>query len=307
MDHASSQKKALDRPLLQLTFDLECWDEGDWLQPYLRSAIDAQTTDADIIRELLPLLAKNDAHATFFVTQRFVDRHPEAVRSIAAQGHEIGTHGPAHVRLGLQSPEGFRQDLHRLHASLDALGIPTPKGYRAPHFSLNTATNWVLAILAEEGYLYDSSQFSAVGVEYGSSSTPNHTYSIPLSGGTLYEVPIPGIPLGVFRLPFAGGIYFRLLPGWLFLRLHLLLARWQTPHVYLHPHELSSITPQLTTGPKLRRFLKYFAVDKGFSRLLRLTKTFRCVPISATLFSHASPYFSWWTGHTTSSTHRSAS
>lgn len=286
MDHVSPRKKdTLISLTCLLTFDLECWDEGDWLQPYLDSAqISEPTSDVAITEELLTLLRQANASATFFVTKRYVDRYPNIVKRIHEQGYEIGTHGPKHLRLEQQDPEQFRRDLRDHHERLHALGISHPIGYRAPHFSLHSATAWILPILVEEGYKYDSSQFAALSVEYGSARTPNTPHTISTSAGPLVEIPIPGLPIGSFRLPFAGGLYFRLLPGFVFRPMLWLLARTQQPHIYLHPHELSNKTPRLTRGPILRRYLKYFAVNSAFSKLHRLTRDFHFDSISATLF-----------------------
>src|SRR5262249_14453549 len=42
--------------------------------------------------KLLDILRKEQVHATFFVVGKMVDRHPELVRLIAADGHEVANH-----------------------------------------------------------------------------------------------------------------------------------------------------------------------------------------------------------------------
>lgn len=46
---------------------------------------------------LLDLLAEHDAHATFFVLGAAMERAPELVERMRAEGHELGAHGEAHV------------------------------------------------------------------------------------------------------------------------------------------------------------------------------------------------------------------
>ena len=124
-----------------LTFDLECWDEGDWLQPHLASAPVADpASDRAITERLMALLEAANATATFFVTTRFLERYPETVEALHAAGHEIGTHGPRHLRLQRQEPAAFRTDVREQKRRLAALGGIVPAGYRAPHFSLEART-----------------------------------------------------------------------------------------------------------------------------------------------------------------------
>ncbi|MFE9691588.1 bifunctional polysaccharide deacetylase/glycosyltransferase family 2 protein [Micromonospora sp. NPDC005806] len=50
--------------------------------------------------QILDVLRRHHAHATFFVVGARVDEHPELVRRILAEGHEIGSHTFTHVDLG---------------------------------------------------------------------------------------------------------------------------------------------------------------------------------------------------------------
>lgn len=66
--------------------------------------------------KVLDLLAQYDARATFFLVGEQVERHPDLVRRIAAEGHAIGNHTYSHVRcreleLSALSAEIERTDL----------------------------------------------------------------------------------------------------------------------------------------------------------------------------------------------------
>ncbi|SBT50606.1 bifunctional polysaccharide deacetylase/glycosyltransferase family 2 protein [Micromonospora auratinigra] len=50
--------------------------------------------------QILDVLRRHHAHATFFVVGARVDEHPELVRRILAEGHEIGSHTFTHADLG---------------------------------------------------------------------------------------------------------------------------------------------------------------------------------------------------------------
>jgi peptidoglycan/xylan/chitin deacetylase (PgdA/CDA1 family) len=104
-------------------------------------------------RGLERVLAELDVRATFYVPGITARRHPDAIRSIAAHGHEIGHHGHLH-----RSPHGLSADEQRREieeglAALATLGIE-PRGYRAPAWELTELT---LGLLAEHGFAYDSS------------------------------------------------------------------------------------------------------------------------------------------------------
>ncbi|MER7888810.1 bifunctional polysaccharide deacetylase/glycosyltransferase family 2 protein [Micromonospora sp. NPDC094482] len=59
--------------------------------------------------QVLDALRRHHAHATFFVVGARVNEHPELVRRILAEGHEIGSHTFTHADLASQP--GWRRDL----------------------------------------------------------------------------------------------------------------------------------------------------------------------------------------------------
>ncbi|MGW3784788.1 bifunctional polysaccharide deacetylase/glycosyltransferase family 2 protein [Micromonospora chokoriensis] len=59
--------------------------------------------------QILDVLRRHGAHATFFVVGARVNEHPEIVRRILAEGHEIGSHTFTHADLATVSP--WRRDL----------------------------------------------------------------------------------------------------------------------------------------------------------------------------------------------------
>jgi len=77
---------------LLLTFDVE---EFDW--PLERGRELALETQLDLCEQglqlLLPLLARHQACATFFVTGVFAEARPAVLRELVAAGHEIPAHG----------------------------------------------------------------------------------------------------------------------------------------------------------------------------------------------------------------------
>jgi polysaccharide deacetylase family protein (PEP-CTERM system associated) len=88
---------------------------------------------------LLEIFAETGVKATFFVLGWVAERHPGLVRRIAAQGHEVASHGFAHRLVYDLTPAMFRDDVRRSKAcSKTAAGRPV-EGYRAPSYSVTPA------------------------------------------------------------------------------------------------------------------------------------------------------------------------
>jgi hypothetical protein len=106
---------------------------------------------------LLELFDDHGIRSTFFVIGKDL-RDPAKVarlRSVVAEGHEIGNHSTTHPRYFKRlSPSKKREEIETCHKlAEDRLGV-SPRGFRAPAYSISGDT---LEILTELGYLYDSS------------------------------------------------------------------------------------------------------------------------------------------------------
>jgi uncharacterized protein (TIRG00374 family) len=100
---------------------------------------------------VLDALRDSGARATFFVLGRNVEEHPELVRRISDEGHEIASHGYDHSLLTFASPGDVEQQLERTERSLArALGEPPrTRLFRAPHGFRNP---FVGRVTARRGY-----------------------------------------------------------------------------------------------------------------------------------------------------------
>jgi len=100
---------------------------------------------------LLGLLDQRRVRGTFFILGWVALRYPGVVRRIAAQGHEIASHGHWHRRVTTLTPQEFRADIRESKAALeDTSGLPC-LGFRAPSFSIVPGWEWAFDILLEEG------------------------------------------------------------------------------------------------------------------------------------------------------------
>ena len=262
-----------------LTVDVEDYFHVSALAPQIgRDTWDARESRVERnTQRLLDLFSDFGVRGTFFVLGWVAERHPQLVRDIAAQGHEIACHGFSHRLVYEQSQEEFRQETLRSKKLLeDAVGRAV-LGYRAASYSIVRRSLWALDTLAEAGFAYDSSIFPVRHDRYGIPDAERmpHRLATP-EGRSIVEWPLAAAPILGFRLPVAGGGYFRLLP--------YALSRWGLSSInrregqpfifYLHPWEIDPDQPRVRAS-WLSRFRHYTNLDKCEARLRRLLREFR--------------------------------
>jgi len=81
---------------------------------------------------VLDLLARHDAHATFFTLAQNVNRHPEIIRRMVAEGHEVAIHGELHLPLLLLPPPLIRREIERSASAVKRAADVTAAHYRPP-------------------------------------------------------------------------------------------------------------------------------------------------------------------------------
>jgi polysaccharide deacetylase family protein (PEP-CTERM system associated) len=237
---------------------------------------------------ILELLAQYGQTATFFVLGWVAEREPALVRMITDAGHELACHSHLHRRVFTLAPREFRDDLSRAKAAIEDAGGRQILGYRAPTFSIGRESLWALEILAEEGFVYDSSIFPIRHDLYGMPDAPRFAYKIGLSNRmSIIEVPPSTVRLFGANLGVAGGGYLRHLPmaytRWGMRRLH---QEKQPANVYFHPWEIDREQPRIeaplksrlrhyrglkNTEPRLRRLL----AEGGFERIIDYVRRFQ--------------------------------
>lgn len=214
-------------------------DVEDWAQSTLDTEMPISDRAGPNLERVLDVLAEENAKATCFVLGKFADKFPACVRRIAAEGHEVASHGYGHVDVFRLSPTQFREDVRRSKGQLEALtGLPV-KGYRAPDFSIMKESLWALDILAEEGFVYDASINPAVLARFGVRDFPAQPVRLELGAGrSLVELPVATLRVLGKRFPVAGGGYHRLLP-FPFIRwaLEKAVLAGEVFMAYCHPYE----------------------------------------------------------------------
>jgi len=226
--------------------------------------------------KLLDLFDEYQIKATFFVLGWVAERAGKLILEIAARGHEIACHGYSHQLVYNQSPEEFRQETVRAKSILEDIIQQPVRGYRAASYSITRRSLWALDILVEAGFDYDSSIFPIRHDRYGIPDSPEFPYTIDTpAGNKLVEFPLSTAKLLKYRLPVAGGGYFRLYPYWLSRAGLRQINSRQKPFIfYLHPWEVDPEQPRISAN-WFSRFRHYNNLDKCESRLHRLASDFR--------------------------------
>ncbi|HEV3139783.1 MAG TPA: DUF3473 domain-containing protein [Vicinamibacterales bacterium] len=232
-----------------LTFDVEDWNQlVEWkltgTMPECSSLVVGLTHD------ILETLSRHNVRATFFVLAHVARAFPALVRDIHAASHEVGSHGWSHRLVYRQTRDEFASETRDAKALIeDVIGAPIA-GYRAAEFSITDASRWALDVLAETGFMYDSSIFPIAGRRYGIPDAPLAAHRVrTASGAEITELPMTVVEWGSRRLPVGGGGYFRLLP---YAATRAAIARVNAsgrPAVlYFHPYEFSEarLSPRVT-------------------------------------------------------------
>ena len=259
-----------------LTIDLEEWfcvsnfagtiRQEDW--PSMESRIERSTNS------LLELLGSRGTKATFFVLGWVAERHPEMIRSIAGEGHELASHGYGHQLVYDLTPEAFREDLSKSLAIIEEISGVRCKGYRAPSFSIRQDMDWFWQILAEFGISYDSSIYPVSHDRYGDPYAPRFPFEVDVQGSALLEIPLSTISQFGKNLPVAGGGYLRLYPTWLTTwAIRRIQKEGHPAVVYLHPWEIDPEQPRPQVS-KAKLFRHRVGIRSMRSKLDRLLNEF---------------------------------
>ncbi len=262
-----------------LQIDVEEWFQ-DVAMPRWKSF---QSRVVEQVERVLTILKDHRQTATFFVLGYVADRFPELVMKIKEEGHEVASHGYTHTPLTRLTPHDFEEELSRSIEILKNLTGQDVWGFRAPQFTLVEETAWVVDMLKNHGFRYDSSVFPVKTRLYGVPDAPRNPYRISSSDikrddptSNLLEFPpsvyrVPGIGTNV---PVAGGFYLRLLPYSLIARALQKINASGLPAVcYLHPWELDSAQPKSAD----LRWYHYYGLRAAEAKFRKLLRDFRFI------------------------------
>lgn len=270
-------------------------DVEDWFQvENLSAAVGRDTWDVRPLRveqnmdRMLALLAATGVRCTCFVLGWIAERCPSLVRRIAAEGHEIASHGYGHDLLGRLTPDEFRADVTRSKELLEDLTGAEVAGYRAPAFSI---TDWAIPILQEAGYRYDSSAFPAAHHDrYGRLSGVGADEAVVELSPGFHEICVSCLDVGSSPVPWGGGGYFRLIPYPVFRSGVRRVVRTRPPYVfYIHPWEIDPGQPRIDGVRAGYRFRHYVGLDRCEQRFASLLRDVRWSTMADVLSAASGP------------------
>ena len=95
--------------------------------------------------QLLDVLSKHNIKATFFMIGNRIEKYPQTVHRVIAEGHQIGNHSYGHPVLGFQLPSRIRREIEYTDSLLRQLGAAGEIVFRAPMLTRFLPVAWFLA------------------------------------------------------------------------------------------------------------------------------------------------------------------
>jgi peptidoglycan/xylan/chitin deacetylase (PgdA/CDA1 family) len=83
--------------------------------------------------QVLDILRSSEVKATFFVCGRNVERYPEILRRVQAEGHAIGNHTYSHPNPYFRSRAFFAREVDLTQAAIEKVTGKRPKFFRPPY------------------------------------------------------------------------------------------------------------------------------------------------------------------------------
>ncbi len=261
-----------------LGIDFEDWYHPQFVKPFVND-LKHEPKIFQGLEKILELLRKTETNATFFMVGELLEHMPSMLDSILDNDHEIAFHTQTHSNLNELTKEKFLNELD----SFEKITNGKSNGFRAPTFSINQNTSWVIDALLEKNYLYDSSVVPVKTELYGFSDCQKSPFKISSSSltkndpnGKLLEFPLL---VGKFfgkHCPIGGGFYLRFLP----LKTTLnTIKDYETQEIpatlYVHSWEL---TPEFMPKIKLpikEKFVTFHNISKTFERLESILTSFK--------------------------------
>lgn len=272
-----------------LTVDVEDWYHICDIEGILpRSSWDrCESRILTYVEKILTLFSRFNVKATFFILGYAAERTPDVVKMIHSEGHEIASHGYGHVQVYKQEKDEFLRDLLQSKDIIEGI-IRSDRGrvigYRAPEWSICKGKRdsfWALDLLAQNGFIYDSSiaPLHFIGIP----NAPRTPYTLSTPYGEIREFPplVMRSPLG--NLPVGGGWGLRIFPYQSIRRTVDRLNRLGHPAlIFCHPSDFDALPPKIAL-PWIKRFVCYGKIKTTEERMIRLLNDFKFASIREVL------------------------
>lgn len=231
------------------------------------------------LERILELLHTHKARATFFWLGWAAERNKDLLRRCVQAGHEVASHGFAHLLAYKVPRKVFREDIARAKKTIEDATGQGIRGFRAAGFGIIDHDSWAFEVIREVGYEYDSSIFPQTRGHGGIRGAKLAPHVIQTKSGPLVEIPMSAVEVMGRRLCLFGGGYLRLSPKWLIRwGMHRLAVVGQPAVIYLHPRDIDAHHPRLALGLK-RRFKCYVNLSSTMPKLEWLCREYTFVPM----------------------------
>ena len=262
-----------------LGIDFEEWFHPELIQKVLKN----ETKSFEIVKgidKILEFLRKHDTYATFFMVGEILEKFPDILDKILENGHEIGFHTMYHSRL---DSDNFQEKFSKELDDFARLTNNKSKGFRAPTFSLNENCSWVIDVLEEFGYVYDSSIMPVKTKMYGMNNAEKKPYFISSSNlkennpnGKIKEFPLLVTKFMGKKIPAAGGFYLRTLPTKIIKNAIKDYEKENIPAtLYIHSWELTPQYMPRISMSKMDYFITYHNLEKSMNKMDQILKEFK--------------------------------
>ncbi len=261
-----------------LGIDFEDWYHPELVKPYVEK-IQHEPRMHKGLDKIIELLRKTETNATFFVVGKLLEDNPEILDKIIENDHEIAFHTMNHDRI---DSENYKEKFNDEIITFSKLTNNRSQGFRAPTFSLNQDSSWIIDSLEKYNYEYDSSIVPAKTNMYGFTNAEKRPYQITSNclekndpNGKILEFPILVTKFLGKKIPAGGGFYLRFLPKKIIKNAIQDYQKIEIPATfYIHSWELTpEYMPKLKL-PKKENFITFHNISKSFGRLEELLTEF---------------------------------
>lgn len=288
------------KPIASLSLDLD--NKWSYMKTHGDPGWESFPSYLDVVvPRFLEFLKEQNLTITVFIVGQdaALEKNHEALKSIAAAGHEIGNHSFHHEPwLHLYSEQEIEAEMAIAQEHIERATGQKPIGFRGPGFSLSRT---ILRVLARRGYQYDASTFptflgplarayyfmtSKLSKEemeqrkalFGTlreGLRPLKPYQWQLDPGEILEIPVTTMPLFKVPIHFSYLLYLSVFtPSLARLYFHVALRLCRLtgtqPSLLLHPLDFLGCndTPDLAFFPAMN--LPSYKKLALLSKLLRL-------------------------------------
>ena len=273
-----------------LGIDFEDWFHPQLVQPYVKN-IKHEPRMFKGLDKIIELLRTTETSATFFVVGKLLEENPEILDKIIENGHEIGFHTMNHDRIDTNE---FKENFANEIQTFSKLTNKKSKGFRAPTFSLNKSSSWIIDSLGKSNYTYDSSVVPVKTELYGIPDAEIRPYRISSKSiekddesGRIIEFPILVTKFLGKKIPAGGGFYLRTLPSRIIKNAINNYQKQKIPATfYIHSWELTPEYMPKIKLPTKENFVTFHNINKAFGKMKKILEEFEFTTFSKFMSKH---------------------